>query len=274
MSMYRVKLLVIIILMSVFSSINGQMNDALLEEVDFNDTTLVESDFLKTTLAEYIDSAKNPELSAEKQMYNYILATDNVLKRCMSFPIYKFVYQYLIYGFSELGANLVVDYMVRLPYLEYLNADSNQIQEMNDIAEAYNRVKIGCKAPDIHSVTVDDETFDLSNIKEKYVVILFWSYSCPHCRDLISEIGRFAKNHKDFAIVTVNVSGEYKKVKRLLKKSHLSESYNLYELKGWRSEIVDNYAVDTTPSMFLLDQNKVIIAKPFDIEEIVNILEL
>lgn len=266
--------MIIIILMSVFSSLNGQMNDALLEQIDFNDSTLVDSDFLKATLAEYIDSANNPEISAEKQMYNYILATDNVLKRCMSFPMYKSVFQYLIYGFSELGANLVVDYMVRLPYFEYLNADSELTQEINAIAESYNRVKIGCKAPDIQGVTVEDESFELYNVKEKYVIILFWSYSCPHCRDLISEIGRFARNNKDLAIVTVNVSGEFKKVKRLLKKSLMGEAYNLYELTGWRSGIVENYAVDTTPSMFLLDKDKVIIAKPFDIEEIENIIDL
>ena len=272
--MRKVKLLIITVLMSVFYSVKGQMNDALLEKIDFNDPALVDSDFLKATLAEYIDSANNPELSAEKQMYNYILATDNVLKQCTSFPMYKSVFQYLIYSFSELGANLVVDYMVRLPYFEYLNADSEQTQEMNAIAEAYIRVKIGCKSPDIQSVTLEDKDFDLYDITEQYVLILFWSYSCPHCRSLISEIGRFAKEDKDFAIVTVNVSGEFKKVKRLLKKAHLNEAYNLYELKGWRSEIVENYAVDATPSMFLLDKDKVIISKPFDIEEIVNIIDL
>ena len=273
MLMSRAKLLIIIILMSAFS-LCGQTNDAMLEKIDFNDTTLVDTDFLKVTLAEYIDSAKNPELSAEKQMYNYILATDNVLKHCMSYPMYKFVYQYLIYGFSELGANQVVDYMVRLPYFEYLNADDEQTKEINDIAESFVRMKIGCQVPDIQSVTIENQKFDLYSIDKKYTVIVFWSYSCPHCRDLISKIGRFARENKDFAIVTVNVSGEFKKVRRLLKKAHLSECYNLFELEGWRSEVVDNYAVDTTPSMFLLDKNKIIIAKPFDIEEIVNIIEL
>ncbi len=271
--MSRAKLLIIIVLMSVFS-LCGQTNDALLEKIDFNDTTLVGTDFLKTTLAEYIDSAKNPQLSAEKQMYNYILATDNVLKHCVSYPMYKFVYQYLIYGFSELGANQVVDYMVRLPYFEYLNADSEQKKEINDIAESFVRVKIGCQAPDIQSVTIESQKFDLYSVDKKYTVIVFWSYSCPHCRDLIKEIGRFAKENKDFAIVTVNVSGEFKKVRRLLKKVHLTEHYNLFEIEGWRSKVVDNYAVDTTPSMFLLDKNKIIIAKPYDIEEIVNIIEL
>ena len=271
--MSRAKLLIIIILMSAFS-LCGQTNDAMLEKIDFNDTTLVDTDFLKVTLAEYIDSAKNPELSAEKQMYNYILATDNVLKHCMSYPMYKFVYQYLIYGFSELGVNQVVDYMVRLPYFEYLNADDEQTKEINDIAESFVRMKIGCQVPDIQSVTIENQKFDLYSIDKKYTVIVFWSYSCPHCRDLISKIGRFARENKDFAIVTVNVSGEFKKVRRLLKKVHLTEHYNLFELEGWRSEVVDNYAVDTTPSMFLLDKNKIIIAKPFDIEEIVNIIEL
>jgi len=104
-------------------------------------------------------------------------------------------------------------------------------------------------------------------------VILFWSYSCPHCRDMISELGQLAKSNPEVAIVTVNVSGDIKKVKRLIKKSHLEKTYNICDGLGWRSPIVEDYAVDMTPSLFLLDENKIIIAKPFDFEELKTAIE-
>ena len=269
----RVKLLIIIVLLSAFSMTRAQMNDALLEKINFNDTTLINTEFLDSTLAEYIDSAQNQELSTEGQMYNYILAADNVMKNCTTYPMYKYVYQYLINGFSELGANLVVDYMIRLPYLEYLGADDEQLNEIINIAESYNRIKIGCKAPDIECVTVDDNLFNLYDVKEKFTILLFWSYSCPHCRDLIKELTEFADKNEDVSVVTVNVSGDLKKVRRLLKKTGAIKYHNIFAKEGWNSKIVENYAVDMTPSLFLLDKDKVIIAKPFDIDEIIEFFD-
>lgn len=269
----RVKTLIIIVLLSAFSMTRAQINDALLEKIDFNDTTLINTDFLNSTLAEYIDSAQNQELSAESQMYNYILAADNILKNCTTYPMYKYVYQYLISGFSELGANLVVDYMVRLPHLDYLDANDEQLNEIISIAESYNRVKIGYKAPDIECVTIDDKLFNLYAVEDRFTIILFWSYSCPHCRDLIKELTEFADKNKDVTVVTVNVSGDLKKVRRLLKKTGAIKYHNIFANEGWKSQIVEDYAVDMTPSLFLLDEDKVIIAKPFDIDEIIEFFD-
>ena len=230
-------------------------------------------DFIKMALANYIDAYRNPELSPDSQMYSYILAADNILKKSTDYPTYVFVYQYFISGFSELGANMVVDYLIRMPYLEQINATSGEKNIIINISESYKRVKIGSKAPDIQTVTINKKVFNLDDVDSEYTIILFWSYSCPHCRDLIKELSSFAKNHKDFAVVTVNVSGDLKKVKRILRKNHLAQ-FNICDGKGWDSQIVNDYAVDMTPSLFLLDKDKIIIAKPFDIDDILNSIEL
>ena len=208
------------------------------------------------------------------QEYDLILEADRQLGECQDFETYKSVYQYLIYGFSELGANMAVDFMVRLPYFEYLDATDEQKNEIQAIASQYERVKIGKKAPDIQCVTIDNKCFDLDNIENDYTVILFWSYSCPHCHELLQELADFAKENKNFAIVTVNVSGEMRKVKRLLRKLGLKKHYNICDGQGWNSPIVADYAVDMTPSMFLLDKDKTIIGKPFNIDDIINSVEL
>lgn len=269
------KSLVIIVLLSVFSMARGQADDSLLDKIDFNDTTLIASDFMWETIAEYITQAQTSTPDTKNQMYMMILAADNVLSRSVtSFPMYQAVYQYLIGGFSELGANMVVDYLVRMPYLEYLSPSDEQRAEIVAISESYQRVKIGMQSPDIQAVTIDNLEFTLSKIEAKNTVILFWSYSCPHCRELVKELGDQVKDYDDIAIVTVCVSMDFKKVKRLLKKAGLKKQYNICDGKGWDSPIVEDFAVDMTPSLLLLDTNKIIIAKPFDIKEIINILEL
>lgn len=204
------------------------------------------------------------------QSYNMILAADSILSECKDYDSYKSAYQYLMYGFSELGANAVLDYMMSLPYFEFLDADENQKKEIQEIAEQYDRVRIGAEAPKIEISTIDDKDFNLYNIESEFTIILFWSYSCPHCHDLIKDLSRFIRKRDDFALVTVCVSDDLKKVKRFLKKNHLNTCYNICDGKRWDSPIIDDYAVEMTPSMLLLDKEKKIILKPFSIEEIIN----
>ena len=264
------KSLIIIVLMSVFSVAKGQTKNVFLDKIDFCDTTLIDSEFLKTAIADYITEAQNAGLPPEKQIYRVILAADNVLSRSItSYQMYRFVYQYLISGFSELGTNEIIDYMMRMPYLEYLDATKEQINEIQKIAETYNRVKIGMYVPDIQSVTVEGEKFRLYDVDAEYTIVFFWSYSCPHCRELIMELADFTKENSNFSVVTVSVSGRMKQVKRILKKSKL-KGYHICDGLGWESPIVKSLAVDMTPSFFLLDRDKKIIAKPFDIEDIIN----
>lgn len=267
--MKLLKLYVISVLVFVISTSKGQTNDLLLDQIDFNDTTLIAGDFMWQTIAEYITEAQNSTDDPKDQMYMMIWAADNVLSRStVSYEMYHAVYQYLISGFSEIGATMVVDYMVQIPYLEYLNPDDEQRAVISSIAEVYNRVKIGFKAPEIQAITTNKIEFTLSKINTPKTVILFWSDSCPHCCELINELGRLSAEHNDLAVVTICVSKDLKKVKRLLRKAKLNNQYNICDGMGWDSPIVEAYAVDMTPSLFLLDEYKVLIAKPFDIEEL------
>ena len=248
------KILIIILLFSVVKTVAGQEERSVFDSI-----------------AEYITA----EQMKSDNPYNMIMVADNVLSHNRtSFQNYKEVYQFLISGFSELGANMVVDYLVRMPYLEYIDTTEEQRAEIISIATQYERVKIGLQAPDIQINTIKKLEFTLSEINSKNTVILFWSYSCPHCREMVKELGQLAKNNKDLAVVTVCVSGNLKQIKRLLKQAHLKNAYNIYDGKGWDSKIVSDYAVDMTPSLFLLDENKIIIAKPFDIEEVTNLIGL
>lgn len=268
----KLKYLIIILFLSVCPAVNGQTETDLLDKVDFNDTTLIGSERLTSAIMHYIDSCQDTVKSAQGQIYDVILAVDNILARCPSFEMYKFVYQYLIYGFSELGVNQLVDYMMRMPYVETLGLNEDEFEELNKMAESYCRVKIGFKAPDIQAVTIDGCDFDLEKINSKYSILLFWSANCPHCRELIKEIGKYLTDKQDVTFVNVCVLGNEKTVRKLIRKSKIN-GITIFDGEEWNSKIVNDYAVDMMPSVFLLDKEKIIIAKPFGIEDIEGIIK-
>ncbi len=253
--------------MSACQFVNGQTNVVVLDEIDFSDTTLIGNEKFTSAILDYISSEQDTTKSAQNQIYDVIFAVDDVLSRCQVFEMYKFVYQYLIFGFSELGVNQVVDYMMRLPYIETLGLNDDELDEMRDMAESYSRVKIGVKAPEIHAYTVDKREFKLENVSAEYTILMFWSANCPHCRDFISELGTYLSDKQNVAFVNVCVVGKKKVARRIMRRAKI-DGHTICDGLEWSSPIVNDYAVDMTPSLFLLDENKVIIAKPFDIEEI------
>jgi len=263
----KIKSLIIIAFLSVCSIVNGQTKYDLLNKIDFNDTTLIGTERLTSQIMDYIGDCQDTTKSARKQIYDVIYAVDDVLDRCCSYSMYKFVYQYLIYGFSELGTNEIVDYMMRLPHIENLELNDNEYDEILAIAELYSRVKIGAKAPDIQAVTIDKKKFCLEDVKTDYVIVLFWSARCEHCRDLIKELGTYIADKHDVTLVSVCVMGNKRIAKKYMRKAKIN-AVNIYDGFEWNSPIVNAYAVDATPSMFLLDEEKNIIAKPFSIEDI------
>lgn len=140
-------------------------------------------------------------------------------------------------------------------------------------AQLLSGQRLGHKAPEIHAVTIDGREFDLNDIEARYTIMLFWSYTCPHCRDLIKELGAFIKQHSDCEIVTVQVSGELKDVKRIIRKNKLKKHYNICDGLGWHSPIIEAFDINMTPSIIILNEEKKIVAEPFDFDEVIAFFE-
>ena len=243
-------------------------------DVDFNDLSLIPTNVLTTKILDFLSLQQVPGQSEEQQMMAIILAVDNVLYRAtVNFEMYKFIFQYLIEGFNVLAYDEIVDYMTRIPYSEELVCDDSQYEELHSIVEFNSRVKIGSKAENISGVTIFNEEFDMYEIDSDFTIVYFWSYSCGHCRENIKHLKTFLEENRDFTLVAVSVKGDLKKIKSLVKKNKVN-SYFYHDGLEWNSPHVNNYAVTSTPSFYILDKNKNIIYKPFDFEEFVQFVNI
>mgnify|MGYP003305715635 CR=1 FL=1 len=254
-----------------------QRNDLIanfFNEVDFNDLSLIPTNVLTTKIIDFLSIQQSPGQSREQQIMSIILGIDNVLYRSsVNFNMYKFVFQYLVEGFNELGYEDVVDYMTRIPYSEELNCDENQYNELLDIVEYNSRVRIGSHAKNISGQTIFNEEFDMYELDSEFVIVYFWSYTCDHCRQNIKQFKTFLEENPEFSLVAVSVKGDLKKIKSYVKKYKVN-SYFYHDGMEWNSPHVDNYAVTATPTFYVLDKNKNIIYKPFDFEEFVQFVNI
>ena len=96
--------------------------------------------------------------------------------------------------------------------------------------------------------------------------MLFWSTGCSHCVDDIPQLQNFLKARpKGFAhVIAIALEDEPTLWHKWIKKHH--EFSHIYGKGKWDNNIVKRYGVKATPSYFILDSNKKILAKPEDFD--------
>lgn len=129
---------------------------------------------------------------------------------------------------------------------------------------------VGKQAPDIETTDINNDSIRLSEIDNPYTLVLFWANWCPHCNQLLPELKKWYSNKNSinievlaFSLDTVSADWE---------KNVIQNDYgwiNCSDLMGWDSKIAHDYNIYATPTMFLLDRNRIIQAKPLTFKEFI-----
>lgn len=257
-----------------FDKQRNYLNANFFNDVNFNDLSLIPTNILTTKIIDFLSLQQKSGQNHDEQIMAFILGIDNVLYRAsVNYDMYKFLFQYLIEGFNELGYEDIVDYMTRIPYSEEMDCTVEQYNELLSIVEFNSRVRIGSYAKSISGKTIFNEDFDLYSIDKDFTIVYFWSYTCEHCRDNIKYLKRFLDENNNFSLVAVSVKGDLKKIKNLVKKEKI-DGFFYHDGMEWDCTYVSDYAITATPTFFILDKDKKIIYKPFDFNELTDFVNL
>lgn len=100
-------------------------------------------------------------------------------------------------GREALESPLALSYIRHLNYVEGIK--EKKIEIVNE-EELFNSIK-GTIAPDFTLKTINGESFTLSSLKGKYVILDFWGSWCGWCIEAIPQLLEFAKKNKDKVVV-------------------------------------------------------------------------
>jgi thiol-disulfide isomerase/thioredoxin len=143
---------------------------------------------------------------------------------------------------------------------------------------------VGDKGRNLFMLTQDQKRIDLYDIKAKYTVIAFWDPTCGHCATEIPKMHQLYETEwkqKGVVVFAINNNtNEMVKWKEFIEKEKLSDWTNAYPTPvvtgNYTKEDVDFqtlYNVRQTPVIYLLDQDKKIIAKKVGAENYTKIIE-
>lgn len=243
------------------------------DNVDFDNPILKKSSLLIDRVMDYVfylntSNDKNTLVKLRKE------GIDTVISKIPSDDFKKDVIESLLYTLAQQEDLELVDYIFKNHFTKL--PISLQDYEFKELIKDMLKTSLGNKAPDI-VWKEKDKTKNLYSLKEhKYYLVVFWSTTCSHCLKQMPVLQKYLEDKPEVQVIAVAIETNNSKVTWTDEKYYYEEFKHVLALSSdedsvYKSSYVKDYGVNATPSFFLLNSDKTIIAKPYDVKELEKI---
>jgi peroxiredoxin len=235
------------------------------------DSELINSDAYTIAMVGFLKVQIPPNISFEKMQENYMAATDKIMLSIRGGDdVYQFVLKYLLDGFEQFEMWDVVSYLAETYGGRCTDADAGST--LSSRIKNYTDFVKGKKVPDIEIINYDGKTFNGFN--SKFTLVVFWATWCGNCKMMIPELNERLEDltKLEVEIVSISLDNNVNDLKKFLDKEKILTPVYCDE-KGWATKPAVDYAVYATPSMYLVDENGILLGKPMyvsDVFELIN----
>ncbi|WP_452224067.1 TlpA family protein disulfide reductase [Lacinutrix chionoecetis] len=233
--------------------------------IDFGNETLQNSNFLIKTTIDYVIGfvdRNNPDAS-------YMENIDTVVEAIGNNPEIKGTLLKILWNQFAAENNETVTNYIGSKYLLAIARANNDNELANNIIY-FKNASTGNTAPDFKLEVKDkNDKIKVSKLSKlegsNNYLVLFWSTTCSHCLDEIPVLKDYIKSQtkEDIQVVAIALDNDLYRWKDLT--YDYPEFIHVFGEGKWENPIGDQYNVTGTPSYFVLDKDKKIIAKPDDV---------
>src|SRR3989339_24383 len=149
-------------------------------------------------------------------------------------------------------------------------ADTTFLRKLKDRVEKMRPNLMGKEGPDLQRLeTNTGEWASLSMMKTDAIILVFWEPNCNHCQKVMPKLHQLYTKYKEkglsvFAFYTQHDTVEWKK---FIEQHDLTDWINVYDRHNL-TNFRNLYDVFTTPTIYILDKKRTIIARKIDVEAI------
>lgn len=242
------------------------------EAIDFKDPVLQNSNFI---IDKFLDYVFRMQFSEIPSLQDYQSNIDVVYKTLATTePSYQLTTLNAFRELLETSGDAALAVYLTKTYVLPLARQQNDTELITTL-ETFMRIALGEKAPNFvlenPSETSNVSLYDLAGA-DSYLLI-FWSSDCSHCLNELPEVHAYISSHPEKKITVVAIGIEKNPAqwsKTIVPWSEFTHSI----AKGkWTHEITKTYAIQSTPTYFVLDASKVITAKPYSLNDLKAVLD-
>ena len=250
------------------------------DNVIFNDNRLIRTPFFEDKLDEYFKNYVSREPDSIIEEVQYMLTVAKTGKEIYPFLLFKFTNKYInpeFMGQDKVFLHIYQNFFAKGDTV-LLNAASNK--SIKERAYSIMANQLGLAAPQLIINTIADKKISLYDIKSPYTFIAFWDPTCSHCKVEVPRLDSFYKaSWKALGVTMFGVNVNPKELvlwKNFIKDNKLEDWTHAYQTEAdLNKEIQESrpttirqlYDVYKTPTFYLLDSNKKILAKNLSIEQ-------
>ena len=250
------------------------------DQVVFNDNRLIRTPFFEDKLDEYFKNYVSREPDSIIEEVQYMLTVAKTGKEIYPFLLFKFTNKYIAPEF--MGQDKVFLHLFQNFFAKGDTVLLNEASKKSITERAYSIManQLGLAAPSLILTTPENKKVSLYEIKSPYTFIAFWDPTCSHCKVDIPRLDSFYKagwKNLQVKVLSVNINfKEFAAWKTFINEKHLEDWINVYQPEedlnkeinaGLPTTIRQLYDVYKTPTFYLLDSNKKIIAKNLSLEQ-------
>ena len=242
--------------------------DHFFDNIDLNDERLIRTPLLYSRLDSFFTNVliQSPD-TINKEI-------DKLINKCSSnYKMFQFVSVYLFNHFREseiMGHDAV---MVKIADDIYLSGKADWVTRefKDDLRKQIDLIRpnlIGKKAENMVMDSYKGIFVSLYDVEKDFTVLYFWEPNCGHCQEATPKLKAYYDKPKDYSLEVFAVCTTADKEKW----TKYIEDNKLTWINGWDPKRISHfdfyYNVQSTPTIYVLDKNKKIIAKKLAVEEI------
>lgn len=244
---------------------------------DFHDDRLIYTPLYDAKLEEYMTKLVLPWPDSMEKESDVLLAKTKGTKDMFHYTLWWLTHNVensKVMGMDEVFVYLVENYYMKGDAFWLTNEELQKyVKRAMDIAPNV----IGNVAPEIklnNIITKKEES--LHGTKAKYTLVVFYSPTCGHCQHEMPELDSLydaVLKDKGVKVFTVATEGEEKAITDFITKYKIGGWINTWDPKH-TSDYHSKYDVYSTPTIYLLDEKKIIRGKRLDHSNIGSVIEM
>ena len=238
------------------------------DKVQLDNESLIRTPLLEPKVMKYFDQLipQHPDtINTEIDRLFYEIGVSKELFRYWLVSLYNKYQGNKIMGMDRVVVHLMEDYFLsgRADWI-----DEEGIKKLREEVAFKKHSLIGNKAPTMQLVDTTNQPFYFEQIDEPFILLYFYDPDCGHCKKKTPVLVDAYDDFRSLGveIVAVCTVTDVDRWKEYIQETHM-EFINLAD-PGYESNFRMYYDLRSTPKLYLLDQQRRIVAKQLEIEDL------
>lgn len=243
------------------------------DNIPIQDFRLLRTPHYFQAITTYVDDLLFQHPDSLNAGIDYILNQLRLNKEAFEYYAVHFLRQYL--QPKVMGMDAVFVHMVE-QYLQTGQVKLSSADQQAKIVQMVQKLKpllIGKVSPNIPLIDRQGKKFNLHDLDAEYTLLIIWAYDCGHCKHSAPFWKSFYDQYKDKGVKLVALC--------YVPESEIPACWKYVDDNGFGAwlhaydpllRFAKPYNVETTPQVYLMDRNKVIIGKQIVAEQMEDVV--